>query len=88
MIKQNFLLLVYKCIHLHVIGLLITCKFIHFYHAFYAFILKKYNHKYMCPWFKMIEMITFTIKRIFSIFRDLITFYENFMTLIYQENNL
>ena len=36
----------------------------------------------------MIKIIISMCKRIFLIFHDLITFYKNFMTLIYQENNV
>ena len=36
----------------------------------------------------MMKIIIFIFKTIFLIFHDLIKFYENFMTLIYQENNL
>ena len=36
----------------------------------------------------MIRMIICILTRIFLILNDLILFYKNFMTLIYQENNL
>ena len=48
---------------------------------------KKYNHKYMLSWFKMIIMIILIFKKIFLIFHKLITFYEHLMTLIHQESN-
>ena len=47
-----------------------------------------YAHKWMLSWFKIIKMIIFLFKRIFLIFHILMTFYENFIKLIYQENNL
>ena len=37
---------------------------------------------------KMMKMIFLMCKRIFFIFQDYIIFYENFMTLSYQENHL
>ena len=37
---------------------------------------------------EMIQMIIFMFIRIFLIFYDVITFYENLMTLIHQENDL
>ena len=52
----------------------------HLYLKFCAFI-----HQRMLSWFKM---MIFMFIRIFLIFITLISFYENFITLIYQENNL
>ena len=47
----------------------------------------KNNHKCILSWFKMINMIVSLFIRLFLIFHDLMTFCENFMALIYQENN-
>ena len=68
---------------------LITWKLTHSIHIMHFMqFLYKNDHKYMLSPFKMIDMIISLFIRIFLIFHYLITFYENFMTSTYQENNL
>ena len=38
----------------------------------------KYDHQRMLSWLKMIKIIIFKFKKIFLIFHDLMSFYENF----------
>ena len=57
-------------------------------HAFYGFIFINMMINECYHGLKMTKMIIFMFKRIFLIFHDLITTYEKFMTLIYEENDL